>query len=95
MSEMGVVMRHSPSLDGYCTEEFSPQKDDESGARLREYEHLFRINTEMYSKDLRDYRIWHVNLFYKGLPIVCDESVFYCNTPSPKKIEWVDSNLYP
>ena len=58
-------------------------------------EHLFRINTEMYSKDLRDYNIWHGNLFFKGLPIVCDESVFYCNTSYPKKIEWVDSNLYP
>ena len=26
-------------------------------------EHLFRIDTEMYSKDLRDYNIWHCNFF--------------------------------
>lgn len=58
-------------------------------------EHLFRINTKMYSKDLRDYNIWHGNVFFKGLPIVCDESVFYCNTSYPKKIEWTESNLFP
>jgi len=57
-------------------------------------EHLFRINTKMYSKDLRDYNIWHGNVFFKGLPIVCDESVFYCNTSYPKKIEWTESNLF-
>ena len=58
-------------------------------------EHLFRINTELYSKDLTDYNIWHGNLFYKGLPIVCDESVFYSNTSYPKKIEWAESKLFP
>ena len=59
------------------------------------HEHLFRINTEMYSKDLRDYNIWLGNVFYKGLPVVCDESVFHSHISYPKKIEWVDSNLYP
>ena len=58
-------------------------------------ETIFKINTEMYSKDLRDYTIWFGNLFFKGLPIVCDESVFYCNTSYPKKMEWIESNLFP
>lgn len=58
-------------------------------------ETIFKINAEMYSKDLRDYNIWHGNLFFKGLPIVCDESVFYSNTSYPKKIEWAESKLFP
>ena len=58
-------------------------------------ETIFKINTEMYSKDLRDYNIWLGNLFYKGLPIICDESIFYSNTSYPKKIEWTESKLFP
>jgi hypothetical protein len=58
-------------------------------------ETIFKINTEMYSKDLRDYRIWHGNLFFNGLPIVCDESIFYSNTSYPKKIQWTDKTLFP